>query len=188
MPKILDYSIRHQLHVDLIDAYKKVAPFCWSQKEAHERMVKEPAPRYYVTARQACQVISPMVKGNFETVNLMLPTRRRMYYSLFDEVVKLMDKPAFYNKSLYQIVQAAVLRPAPEFFLSPSRAWHIRYWLKSGVIDEEGKVDESRLPSYARTREYHRKKRERRKWIAAQKLQEGMEAESSQSSPIPSKG
>ena len=188
MPKIVDYSIRHQLHVDLINAYKKVAPFCWSQKEAHERMVKEPAPRYYITARQACQVISPMVRGDFEMVNLMLPTRRRMYYCLFDEVVKLMDKPAFYNKSLYQIVQAAVLRPAPEFFLSPSRALHLRYWLKKGVIDEEGRVDETRLPSYIRTREYHREKSRRRKRIAAQKLLEEKEAENLQSSPIPSKG
>ena len=158
-----DYSIRRQLMADLIAAYKAVAPFCWSQKEAHERMVKQPAPRYYVTAKQAYQVIAPMIKGDFERVNDMLPTRRRMYYCLFDEVIKMMEKPQFYNKSLKYIMQFAVIRPAPEFFLSPSRAWHIRYWLKNGTIDADGRVDEEKLPSYARTREYHRNKKKNMK-------------------------
>lgn len=148
---------------DLIAAYKAVAPFCWTQKEAHERMVKQPAPRYYVTAKRAYQVILPMMRGDFERVNLMPPSRRRMYYCLFDEVVKMMEKPAYYNKSLKYIMQFAVTRPAPEFFLSPTRAWHIRYWLKKGTINADGVVDDTKLPSYVRTREYHRNKKKNRK-------------------------
>lgn len=158
------------MYKDLMDAYKKVAPLCWTQQEAYNRMVKQPAPRYYVTAKQAYQVIARMAKGDFERVNMMLPLRRRMYYTLFDEFVRLCEKPTFYGTSVWFIVQHAVERPAPEFFISPERAKHLRIWLKSGVIDDDGRVDERRLPSYVRTREYQRKKRierkEWKKWIA----------------------
>ena len=151
------------MYHDLIQAYKNVAPHCWTQLEAYQRMVKEPAPRYYVTAKQACQVIARMLKGDFEQVNKMLPLRRKMYYCLFDEFVSLCEKPMFYNKSACFIVQHAVTRPAPEFFISPDRAAHIRLWLKRGVIDKEGKIDDFKLPSYMRTREYQREKREKLK-------------------------
>ena len=165
-----DYSIRKQMYQDLMTAYKRVAPSCWTQYEAYCRMVKEPAPRYYVTAKQAYQVIARMVRGDFERVNMMLPLRRRMYYTLYDEFVALCEKPSFYNKSVWFIIQHAVERPAPEFFISPKRAKHLRCWLKAGVIDNEGKVDQERLPSYIRTKEYQRRKRqerkERKKWIA----------------------
>lgn len=168
-----DYSIRRQLYHDLIESYKKVAPFCWSQQQAYERMVMQPAPRYYVTAKQAYQVIARMARGDFERVNMMLPLRRKMYYTLYDEFVSLCEKPMYYNKSVWYIVQQAVARPAPQFYISPERAKHIRCWIKSGVIDDEGRVDQNRLPSYARTAEYHRLKRERRKkWMSERMLGE----------------
>lgn len=169
-----DYSLRKRMYHDLMEAYKKVAPHCWTQQEAYERMVKQPAPRYYVTAKQAYQVLARMVRGDFERVNMMLPLRRRMYYTLFDEFVNLCEKPMFYGQSVWFIVQHAVERPAPEFFVSPQRAKHLRCWLKRGVIDENGKVDESKLPSYARTREYQRIKREKRKKWIAEKMSEGI--------------
>lgn len=156
-----------------MDAYKRVAPKCWTQDEAYCKMVKEPAPRFYVTAKQAYQVIARMVKGNFEMVNMMKPIRRRMYYTLYDEFVALCEKPSFYNKSVWYIIQHAVERPAPEFYISSERARHIRCWLKKGTINHEGKVVDSKLPSYVRTREYQRNKREKKKkWIAEKILGE----------------
>ena len=170
-----DYSLRRQLYRDLIEAYKAVAPTCWSQQQAYERMVKQPAPRYYVTAKQAYQVISKMVKGDFEMVNMMLPLRRKMYYAIYDEFVALCENPMYCGKSVWFIVQHVVARPAAEFYISPDRAKHIRSWLKSGVIGDNGKVDQSRLPSYARTREYHRlerqKRKERREWMLGRTLE-----------------
>lgn len=165
------------MYHDLMEAYKQVAPHCWTQHEAYERMVKQPAPRYYITPKQAFLVIARMVKGDFERVNMMLPLRRKMYYSLFDEFVKLCEKPSFYGKSVSYICQFLVERPAPEFFIAPDRARHLRCWIKNGVIDEEGKVVESRLQSYVRTREFQRKKREERKekmkkWIAEKMSEE----------------
>ena len=113
-----DYDISRQLQDDLIKAYNQVAPHCWLQVDAYKQAVKQPAPRYYVSPRQAAQVIAPMVRGDFEKVNMMLPNRRRMYYSLFQKVVELSEKRCFIGKSLLYIMQYAVSSPAPEFFCS----------------------------------------------------------------------
>ena len=169
----MNYDISRQLQHDLIEAYKQVYGKCWSQKEAYERMVKQPAPRYYVTAKQAVQVLSPMFKGDFEMVNMMMPRRRRMYYCLYNETVKLIEKPMFYKKSLSFVVQFAVTQPAPEFFMSPSRARQIRAWLKNGGIDEEGKVDQTKIKTYARRLEsYYRQKEEKARWMSERMSEE----------------
>ena len=161
------------MYKDLIQAYKNVAPLCWSQQEAYERMVLEPAPRFYVTAKQAYHFITKMVRGDFERVNLMLPLRRSMYYALYDEFVKLSEKPSFYNKSVWFIIQHAVAQPAPRFYITAERAKHLRCWLKNGTIDNNGKVDERRLPSYKRTRENLYKRRERKRQWMLEKMSKG---------------
>ena len=168
-----DFHISRQLYADLIEAYKKVCGTCWSQQEAYEKMVKQPAPRYYLSPKQAFQVISKMVKGDFEMVNLFYPRRRRMYYSLYDTTCKLMEKPTFCGKSLWYIMQYAVLEPAPEFFIGTQRARQVRRWLKSGVITPEGTIDDTKIKCFARTREAKRKqKEERERWMSGQMLEE----------------
>lgn len=155
------------MHKDLIDSYKRVCSSCWSQGEAYEKMVKQPAPRYYISAKQAYQVLSPMVRGDFTRFNRMGPMKQRMYTALFEEVVKLAESPLFFNKSLRFIVQHAVAKPAPEFFISPGRAQHLRRWLKSGIIDNEGRIVQHRLPSYIRTLESHNQRnKEKRQWMS----------------------
>lgn len=161
-----NYDITKQMQVDLINAYKKVCGSCWSQTQAYERMVEQPAPRYYVTPKQACSVISRMMKGDFERVNMMAPTRREMYYSLFDVVIKLSEKREFIGKSLSYIMKFAVAQPAPQFFISPIRARIIRGHIRNGVFDEEGKVRDEKLPSYTRCREKKRRIAEaKRRWM-----------------------
>ena len=129
-------------------------------------MVKEPAPRYYVSAKQACQIISPMLRGDFETINLMMPIKRRMYYSLYNEVIRLSEKRDFIGKGLIYIMREAVTRPAPEFFISPSRAKIIRNWLKSGLYDEEGCFKKETQKWYSNMLEKRRVKKEKReKWM-----------------------
>ena len=161
-----NYDISKQMQVDLIEAYKQVYGTCWTQRQAYERMVLQPAPRYYVTPKQACSVISHMMRGDFEFVNMMMPLRREMYYSLFDVVVKLSEKREFIGKSLSYIMKHAVAQPAPKFFISPTRARIIRGHIRNGVFDEDGKVIDEKLPSYPRDRERKRKKfLERKKWM-----------------------
>lgn len=135
-----DYDISKQFQDDLIRAYKEVAPGCWSQFEAYEKAVKQPAPRYYISAKHAAQVISPMTRGNFTRVDMMMPNKRRMYYSLFEKVIELSEKKAFIGKSLTYIVQYAVSSPAPEFFVTKYAVEQVRRYIKNGYLDDDGKV------------------------------------------------
>lgn len=163
-----NYDISKQMQQDLIAAYKRVCGSCWSQHQAYERMVNEPAPRYYITPRQASQNIAMMVRGDFSRVDMMMPLRREMYYSLFGVVQQLSEKREFIGKSLSYIMRFAVIQPAPKFFISPTRGSIIRGFIKNGVFDENGKVRDEKLPSYVTTRENNRKRtkerKERKKW------------------------
>lgn len=156
-----DYDISKQYQDDLIKAYNKVAPFSWTQEDAYKKAVKLPAPRYYVSARQAAQVISPMIRGNFEKVNMMMPNRKRMYYSLYEKVIELSEKRAFVGKSLTYIMQFAVASPAPEFFVSHNTLAQVRSFLKSGHFDDDGRVLNvpSRDRSYDNLKAYREKVR-----------------------------
>jgi len=157
-----NFDISRQMQRDLIAAYKQVCGSCWTQRQAYERMVQQPAPRFYVTAKQASQVIARMVRGDFTFVDRMQPMRRQMYYDLFDVVMQLFEKREFIGKSLSYVMNFAVVQPAPRFYIGPIRAKNIRAFLRNGVYDNNGKIIDAKLPSYVRTREYQaRKNRER---------------------------
>lgn len=136
-----DSSIVKQMQADMIKAYCTVLKEhqCWTYEDACSKAVKLPAPRYYVTPKQAHMVISPMMKGDFEMVNLMMPLRRKMYYSLFDTVVKMTEQRQYADKSLWHIMKFAVLQPAPEFFIKPHTLYCTRLLMKQGNIDENGR-------------------------------------------------
>ncbi len=162
MGRKTNYDISRQMQADLIDAYKRVSPHCWTQLEAYERMVREPAPRFYISSDAARRVLAPMVRGDFRRVDKMDNNKKEMYYALFEKVIELSEKREFAGKSLTYITPFAVLQPAPWFFISADRAKHIRTFMKIGIIMRDGRVDDTRLKSVARTRErYHRLKRER---------------------------
>ena len=153
------YDISKQFQDDLIRAYNAVAPHCWFQEDAYRKAVKQPAPRYYVSANQARQILAPMVRGDFSRVDMMLPNRRRMYYSLFEKVVELSEKRAFVGKSLSYIVQFAVTCPAPEFFTSHHSIDKVRDFLRNGHFDDDGRVQN--VPSREVRYEKVKRKRER---------------------------
>ena len=156
-----DYDISRQFQDDLIKAYNKVAPTCLMQNDAYKKTVKQPAPRYYITAKQALQVLSPMVRGDFSKVDMMIPNKRRMYYSLLEKVIELSEKRAFVGKPLSYIVQFAVTSPAPEFFIGAGSFRVIRWAIKSNRYNDEGKL----VNATYRERSYERlkAKREREK-------------------------
>lgn len=167
-----NYDISRQMQHDLMEAYKRVSTDSWSQAEAYRRMVEEPAPRYYISPKQASQNIALMVRGDFRKVDKMSPLRKEMYYELFKVVQQLSEKREFIGKSLSYIMKFAVIQPAPRFFISPIRGKIIRWFIKRRIVDEEGKVIDEKLPSYARTREgnsrknkQRQKRKEKRKWM-----------------------
>ncbi|MCR5270568.1 MAG: hypothetical protein K6D91_06075 [Prevotella sp.] len=153
-----DYDISRQLQDDLIKAYNKVAHLCWSQAEAYQKTVIQPAPRFYVSPKQALQIISPMVKGDFSRVELMRPIKKRMYYALYDVVVKLSEKRQFVGKSLFYILQFAVLSPAPEFYISPVNFSLIRAGMIKGTISDDGRP----MKTEAQKRSYEKLKKKRK--------------------------
>lgn len=136
----VDYDVTRQMYEDLMSAYCSVSDKVWYQQSAYERAVKCPAPRYYVSAKQAYQVLSKMTRGDMSEVNKMRDARRRMYLSLFEKVLELSDKRQFFGKSLWYIIPFAVNSPAPEFFMSWETIRRIRRWIKQKKFDDEGKV------------------------------------------------
>lgn len=143
---------------DLLEAYKKVQPTSWTNKDACSKVVKMTAPRYYISPKQAHQVISKMMKGDFDYVDIMRGNKKRMYYSLYHKCVELSEKRAFIGKSLWYIVHFAVTCEAPEFFLSPSTVARIRIWIRKGFIDDDGKSKQS--PRNAVLEERRKKKKQ----------------------------
>lgn len=134
-----DYSIQKQLQDDLIKAYCKACDGAWTMRDACSKAVKMPAPRFYVSPKSAYLIISPMVKGDFTYVDLLIPSRRRMYYELFDVVMRLSEKREFMGKSLWYIIKFAVVQPASEFFIKPQSLYCIRQGMKRGTIGEDGR-------------------------------------------------
>jgi hypothetical protein len=161
------------MYSDLIKAYCKACDNSWTMMEACNKAVRMPAPRFYITPKQARTILAPMMRGDFERVDLYDPLKRKMYYELFDVVMKLTEKREFIGKSLSYIMKHAVAQPAPKFFISPTRARIIRGHIRNGVFDEDGKVIDEKLPSYPRDRERKRKKfLERKKWML-EKMSQG---------------
>ena len=134
-----NYDISKQMQDDLIKAYCKACEGSWTMHDACTKAVNMPAPRFYVTPKQAYQVISPMVKGDFERVNLLNPLRRKMYKELFDVVMRLTEKREFIGKSLWHIMPFAVIQPASQFFISAHALYCIRQDIKTGRMGDNGK-------------------------------------------------
>lgn len=111
-------ELTKQQHIDLMKAYREVAPTCMKQEEAWRKTNAHPAPRYYITPRQAWDRMRRMAVGDFEKVDKMKPARKRMFYSLFGRLNEMSQRTEFIGCSLWFICQFLVLEPAPEFFLS----------------------------------------------------------------------
>lgn len=160
----VDYTITKQLQDDLIEAYKKVAGKAWDYMDAFRQVAAMEAPRYYVTPKQAYQVVVKMMKGDFYHVDHMARNKRRMYYSLFNKVVELSEQRAFIDKSLWYIIHYATSSPAPEFFISPQRAYAIRHSVRQKTVDENGKpvVPRCQTKWYKKLKEKRKQEKERK--------------------------
>ena len=131
---------------DLMKVYRTVAPHCHLQKEAWEKVVSSPAPRYYVSARQAWDRLRRMVVGDFSVVDKMKPIKQRLYYSLFNKYIELSQKKQFAGKSLWFVCQFLVVEPAPEFFMQPKNLKFIFcYYKKYGKDYREMDIRRKKL-------------------------------------------
>lgn len=118
MPNI-DIDITHQKYLDIMAAYRKLAPTCTTQQQVWLKLAACPAPRFYVTHFQAYQRMLQFFKGDKKIKKLPL-TRKRLYEALYDVCLKLSQQRQYLGLSLYQLVQYAIVQPAPSFFVAPS--------------------------------------------------------------------
>lgn len=122
-------------HIDVLTAYREVAPRCRTQSEAWEKTAKHPAPRYYITPRQAWNRLRLMARGDFSEVDCMKSTRKRMYYSLFERMKEMSQRREFIGCSLWFICQFLVSEPAPEFFIGGEAVKRIFVFSKKYNVD-----------------------------------------------------
>ena len=128
-----NYDISAQMRNDLMVAYRKVYRDCWTQEEAWRRTVASPAPRYYVSPKQAYQIICKMRRGEELTLR---ENRVRMYKSIMETLKRLARKPEHIGRTLWSIMPFVVIEPAPEFFLEPDTMKKIFSYVKRGLFDD----------------------------------------------------
>lgn len=108
---------REALRKAYCDVCKRSRP--WSQQDAYVKTAKHPAPRYYITAKEAYEKLRRMAVGDNSIVDALGDSKRRLYYSLFERMKELSQRKEYVNKSLWFLCPILVSLPAPEFFLSP---------------------------------------------------------------------
>lgn len=112
-----NYKHMEEMRSALWEAYSNVYRKCWTQREAWERTSKQPAPRFFVSPKQARLVLAPMLRGDFSKMETMTKDKQRMYRHLYDLTLQFAQKPEFLGKSLNFIVSHVVSSPAPEFYI-----------------------------------------------------------------------
>lgn len=126
-----NYDITRMQRDALLAAYCDVCAHYrpWSQQDAYAKTAKHPAPRYYVTAKEAYEKLRRMAVGDNSVVDALGDSKRRMYYSLFERLKELTQRREYVNKSLWFLCPILVSLPAPEFFMSPRtvKDIHVKY-------------------------------------------------------------
>ena len=113
-----NFELTCKMREDLMKAYREVCAKCHSQHEAYVKTVRHPAARFYITPKQAYNILRMMVRGGFSVIENMPPTNKRMYMDLFGILQKQSQKKEFIGKSLWFCCQFLVTQPAPEFYMS----------------------------------------------------------------------
>lgn len=134
-------DVMDAMYVALMKTYNEVVGtgYCETQQEAYEKTVHHPAPRYYVNARWACQVLSPLIGGDFTSLKKLSAIKQDMYISLLNEVVTLSSQRNFIGRSLYYVVQFAIQRPAPRFYISAETMRKVFHREKYSLIKSASK-------------------------------------------------
>lgn len=112
------FELVKQQREDLFAVYREVCASCHSQSEAWHKVINHPAPRYYITPKQAHEMLSPMLRGDTSEIDRLKPLSRKMYKDLFDELNRMSQNTEYMGKSLWYICQFLVTRPAPQFYIT----------------------------------------------------------------------
>lgn len=114
----VNFELTAKLREDLAAAYRDVYSHCYSQDEAWRKTINHPAPRFYISPKQAHEILRSMVRGDMSIVDNMRPLKRRMYYDLFATMQKMVQQKEYMGMSLWILCQFLVKQPAPQFYLA----------------------------------------------------------------------
>ena len=103
---------------EMISVYRKVAPECWTQKQAFERVVNHPASGFFILPQTACNVVRNMYWGRSDHIRRRSGNQARMYEEIYRRIMEKSQKPEYSGMSLMGLCTIVVDEPAPEFYMS----------------------------------------------------------------------
>lgn len=116
---------------ELYEAYKR----CLRDKAVHShqaavrKAIKSPTSRFWISSYQAYRGVLQLLRGR--DAMQARSVRCRMLEQVYAVFCELQQRPEFRRQSVYFTVSFAVQMPAPEFYLSYSRALAIIYKMRS---------------------------------------------------------
>lgn len=132
------YKHTNEMRQALWEAYRDVYRHCWTQNEAWKRTVRHPAPRFYVSPKQARLVVAPLLRGDFSQLEKMSPEKKKMYREIYERVLQAAQRPEFVGKSLNYIIPHIVSQPAPEFYLEVETIRKTFRFIRQGIYQING--------------------------------------------------
>lgn len=115
-------EFKEQQDAEIMDAYRRIFRLYGGHvgvRTLYEMVSFAPASRFFVSARQACRVISRMLCG--APMPKMRPTNLRMYNEILARVkAELSQSPhnsRFSQSSIRKAVAKVVRQPAPEMYV-----------------------------------------------------------------------
>ena len=130
---ILDFTIER--NNDLLRAFREQLALARYivMPEIFELVAESPASRFWVSEERATIVISAMIAG--KPLPRMRPTKREMFNEIYTRF--LIERKKFPSKTIYELVSAIVIQPAPKFYLTPRTVGELIYRIKNGWYDKQ---------------------------------------------------
>lgn len=127
-----DPSLYQQKLDEMLRIYQLVAPECWNQRQAYERVVKHAAPRFYILPHTLYVALYEVLNGKRKCFKYTKPAQLRMYEELLARVVEKSQDPYYDGWSLHRLCEVTVEEPAPEFYTEPNTFRQmLYYWRKT---------------------------------------------------------
>ena len=114
-----DLILQKQRRQELINIYREVAPGCWSQTQACEKVVNHEASCFFLTPHAAYNALRKVFYGTEDDINVVKPNDKRKYTEILKRVVALSKTPEHSHLNLRQLCEIVVSQKAPEFYLEP---------------------------------------------------------------------
>lgn len=114
----------------LLSVYKEVVSGgVADQRTAYMLTVRHKSPRYWLDWQHVYYMMLHLMRGERCALEGLRGVTRRKYEALEREVMDMLGDAEWQGKSLRQVCQAAVLREAPEFFIT----WGAFKWIHRNI-------------------------------------------------------